>query len=85
VLDFRERTKAMPRYLNRGGDSGVVAYETGDNSIEVAFRDGSAYLYDVQSTGGANIQTMKQLAADGQGLNSFISRVVKKGYAAKLR
>ncbi len=75
----------MERYRNLGGDSGVAAYEIGDGCITVQFRDGSAYLYDCESTGVTNIEHMKGLAVAGQGLNSFINRVVRKGYASKLR
>ncbi len=75
----------MELYKNLGGDSGVVAYEIGDDSIKVQFSDGSLYLYNYQSAGSHNIEQMKGLAIAGRGLNSFISRVVKKGYASKLR
>ena len=75
----------MERYSNRGGDSNVAAYEIEQSSIKVQFRDGSIYLYTSQSAGVANLEHMKQLAKAGQGLNSFISRVVKKAYASKLR
>lgn len=75
----------MERYANRGGDSNVVAYEIEPSSIKVQFGDGSIYLYTSQSAGPANLENMKQLARVGQGLNSFIGRVVRKGYAEKLR
>lgn len=75
----------MERYKNIGGDSGVTAYEIGQDSITVQFKDGAAYLYNNQSAGSANLTEMQRLAAAGQGLNSFISRVVQKGYAQKLR
>ena len=75
----------MERYRNRGGDSGVVAYEIGPDSITVKFSDGSIYLYTYQSAGSANIEHMKRLAIDGEGLNNFINRCVKKSYARKLR
>ena len=75
----------MERYRNRGGDSGIVAYELGSDSITVKFSDGSVYLYTNQSAGSANIERMKQLAVSGEGLNSFINRRVRKGYARKLR
>ena len=75
----------MKRYRNRGGDSGVVAYEIGPDSITVKFSDGSIYLYTYQSAGSANIEHMKRLAIDGEGLNNFINRCVKKSYARKLR
>lgn len=75
----------MERYRNLGGNSGVAAYEIGDDCITVQFRDGSLYLYNYQSTGISDIEQMKTLALAGQGLNSFISRVVKKRYASKLR
>lgn len=75
----------MERYKNLGGDSGVAAYEIGQGSITVQFKDGATYLYNNQSAGATNIAQMQRLAAAGQGLNSFISRVVRKGYAQKLR
>lgn len=75
----------MERYKNLGGDSGVSAYEIGSDSITVQFNDGAMYLYNYASTGREAIETMKSLATSGRGLNSFISRSVKKRYASKLR
>ena len=75
----------MERYANREGDSNVFAYEIEQFSIKVQFGDGSIYRYTSQSTGAENLEHMKQLANAGQGLNSFIGRVVRKGYASKLR
>jgi len=75
----------MNRYQNLGGDSGVIAYEIGDDFIEVQFKDGWIYLYTYMSTGRGDVETMKRLAAAGQGLNSFISTTVKKRFASKRR
>ena len=74
----------MERYRNRGGDSGIVTYEIGPDSITVKFSDRSVYLYTYQSAGRANIERMKRLAIAGEGLNSFINRCVRKDYASKL-
>jgi hypothetical protein len=75
----------MERYKNIGGDSSVVAYEIEGDSIKVQFCDRSLFLYNYQSAGNNNIEQMKKLAIAGKGLNSFIRKVVKKRYAAKLR
>lgn len=75
----------MERYKNLGGNSNVVAYEIGAGDITVQFGDGSVYLYTNQSAGAASINEMHRLARAGQGLNSYIGRVVKKGYARKIR
>ena len=75
----------MERYRNLGGDSGVIAYEIGDDSIRVMFSKGSVYLYTDASAGSHNIREMKRLARSGQGLNSFISTTVRKKYARKER
>jgi len=75
----------MERYKNLGGKSGVAEYEIGQGSITVKFKDGAVYLYTNQSAGGANLSEMQRLATAGQGLNSFIKRFVRKGYAQKLR
>ncbi|AVS79183.1 hypothetical protein C8234_14650 [Paracidovorax avenae] len=75
----------MNSYLNRGGDSGITGYETSPGQIIVQFSDGSAYLYNSQKPGAAHVAEMQRLAAAGEGLNSYISRIVRKNYAAKLR
>lgn len=75
----------MERYKNSGGNSNVSSYKIGDGEIVVQFGDGSMYLYTNQSTGSINIDKMHDLARAGQGLNSYIGRVVKKGFAKKIQ
>ena len=75
----------MKRYRNLGGDSGIVAYEDGEDFIRVQFSDGSIYRYNYTKPGPNDVERMKRLAEKGQGLNSFISRVIRKRYAAKER
>ena len=75
----------MEQYNDLNGDSGVVAYQIGSDSITVEFRGGAAYSYNYGSAGRSHIEAMKQLAASGDGLNSYINRNVKKLYAEKLR
>lgn len=74
----------MQRYKNLDGDSGVVAYELGAQSIKVRFRDGHTYLYDQRATGRAAVADMQALAVAGRGLSTYISRFVRDRYAAKL-
>lgn len=75
----------MEIYKNTGGSSGVAAYETGADAIIVQFSDGAMYLYDYAHTGEQNVEHMKKLAVSGSGLNSFISRVVRKNFAKKIK
>lgn len=75
----------LQHYLNKGGNSSVANYSIEQDSITVQFKDGSAYLYNYFSTGVAGIEQMKRLAVNGKGLNSYISRFVRKRYARKLR
>jgi len=75
----------MQPYKDRDGDSGVSAYDIAPGSISIQFKDGSLYLYSYASAGSSVIETMKQLAASGDGLNAYINRNVKKNYASKLR
>lgn len=75
----------MERYLNRGGDSGIIGYEIGDDSIIVQFRDNSLYLYNSIRPGQGTVDHMKMLARAGQGLNSYIGRAVRKNFYQKLR
>lgn len=73
----------MEKYQDINGDSGVDAYEIGDSFIRVRFKDAAVYLYTNDSAGADNIQQMKTLAQNGDGLNAFINKHVKKGYARK--
>lgn len=75
----------MERYKNLGGDSKIIAYEIGNDSIKVQFQGGGTYTYTYQSAGQATIEHMKKLAIAGHGLNSYITTVVKKRYASKTR
>lgn len=74
----------MEKYSNRSGDSGVVRFEPGADSILVEFRGGRRYLYTYGSTGEGDVEAMKRLAAEGRGLSTFISRYVRERYAEKL-
>jgi hypothetical protein len=73
----------VERYRNLGGDSNVVGYEIGDDWIRVQFRDGSIYTYTYQSAGQETIERMKSFAIGGHGLNSYITRFVRKRYASR--
>jgi hypothetical protein len=75
----------MRRYKNHGGSSGVVAYEIGEDSIKVRFRDGSNYLYTHKTPGKKLVDRMKELAEAGEGLHGYISKTVKKRYEEKSR
>lgn len=75
----------MDIYRDIDGDSGVAAYEVGADFIRVQFRDGSVYLYTNNSAGAQNISNMKRLAASGDGLNAYINRHVRNGYARRER
>ena len=65
--------------INR--DSGVLAYATGTDYIDVKFKGTSkVYRYSYQKAGKENVETMKALAQSGDGLNSFINKNVKYLY-----
>ncbi len=72
----------MAAYMNLSGASGVLQYEIYDNAIEVTFRAGHhrTYLYSYQHTGQNRVETMKQLASRGLGLNRYIKEYVGKAY-----
>ena len=75
----------MTPYRNLGGNSGIEAYEIGPDFIRVQFSDGSVYWYTYEKPGPQNVEHMKQLAVNGQGLNSFINTTVRDDYARKER
>ena len=74
----------MQIYKNLDGDSGIYAYEYGDNYIKVKFKKtGDTYVYDNASTGENDVNEMKRLADEGRGLNEYINRKVRSRYAYK--
>ena len=75
----------MTPYRDWDNDSGVKAYDVGPKHIDVAFKGGAVYRYTEQSVGTRNLSQMVELAKAGEGLNSFIQRVVRKRYSEKLK
>lgn len=73
----------MIQYMNYGGKSGVVEYDTGVDWFLVRFRDGSLYLYTEKSTAPEHIYQMRRLAETGSGLNSYLNRIVGNEYAGR--
>ena len=70
----------MELYKDLNGDSGVLCYEIGDDYIIVQFKTCSSYTYTYSSAGQENVEIMKMLAKNGDGLNSFINKHVKMLY-----
>ncbi|MDH2916059.1 MAG: hypothetical protein PXX77_04195 [Gallionella sp.] len=75
----------MKAYKDINGDSGIAAYDYGDDWIKVQFKGGDTYEYRASNVGQSHINTMKGLADAGDGLNSYIMRnpTVKNGWTAK--
>lgn len=72
----------MTVYLNMNGNSGVTAYALGVDYIDVQFRTGrcKTYRYSYASAGETKVETMKQLAVRGYGLNTYIQRYAREDY-----
>lgn len=70
----------MNSYSNNGRDSGVRAYEIGTDYIKVQFSDLATYTYSYRKAGKNHVDNMKQLAIQGEGLNSYINTKVKYLY-----
>lgn len=75
----------MTPYRNSNGNSNVEAYEIDGDSITVRFMSGRYrnYLYSSRRTGAAIVERMKLLAAQGHGLNSYISTTVRTNYETR--
>jgi hypothetical protein len=75
----------MIAYKNQQGNSGVSAYKIGEESITVQFVSGDTYLYTYRKPGKTYVEQMKVLAERGEGLSTYISRMVKGKYEKKLK
>jgi hypothetical protein len=74
----------MQRYRNLDGDSGVRAYELGEDWIRIRFVGGETYEYTDAVTGAEHVQNMQTLAEAGEGLATYVSKFVHDAYARKL-
>lgn len=74
----------MEPYSNLSGQSGVLAYQLGNEYIIVQFKTGQYvfYKYTNVSAGGPVVERLKALAVQGSGLNSYIS-TNKPPYSSK--
>lgn len=75
----------MRIYRNLSGNSGVVAFETGERYIDIEFQDGHRYRYDYAKPGPNEVEAMKSLARTGKGLATFINQHVRERFARRLR
>ena len=73
----------MEKYRDIGGNSGISAYEVGDDFIIVRFKKGGIYLYNYSITGSDHVNKMIELARIGDGLNGYINLNTKYAYARK--
>ena len=71
----------MKRYRSKNGKSGVAAYENGQDFIRILFRDSpEVYTYSNRSAGKSNVERMKRLALEGEGLATFVTRNVRNKF-----
>lgn len=73
----------MQIYKNLGGNSNVQWFIIGDDYIDVQFGSGNPYRYSYRSAGKEKVETMKRLALEGQGLNSYIMKNARLDYEKK--
>lgn len=73
----------MQIYKNLGGNSNIIAFELGDDYIDVQFNKGMIYRYSYISAGILKVNEMKRLALQGYGLNSYIMRNARINYEFK--
>ena len=74
----------MQRYQSSNNNTGVIAYDIVPDGISIKFRDGSVYLYTIDSTGEIHIANMQALAEKGEGLTTYINQHVRENYREKL-
>ena len=73
----------MQIYKNLGGNSNIIAFELGDDYIDVQFNKEMIYRYSYISAGILKVNEMKRLALQGYGLNSYIMRNARINYEFK--
>jgi hypothetical protein len=73
----------MKGYRNLDGDSGILAYDYGDEWIHIQFKHGRTYEYLASTIGLSHLSAMQRLADSGRGLVTYINTNshVKDGYS----
>lgn len=71
----------MQVYRDINHDSGVRGYDIGDADITVWFNGtAKSYTYSYANAGAENVEAIKRLAENGDGLNAFIKKIVNSKY-----
>lgn len=73
----------MERNGSNQGRATVVAYTMATGSIVIEFSDGWKYIYNHARPGALIVAEMQRLARSGQGLDSYIDRVVRDRFARR--
>jgi hypothetical protein len=84
-LDWKITGHVMERYKNIEGHSGVTGYHITPDSISVEFNHDAVYQYTYNSAGKRAVEKMKQLAATGKGLSTYISQTVREKFEQKIK
>lgn len=66
----------MQKYKDKDNDSGIVAYEIGDDYIRVEYESGDIFTYNYEKAGKQRVEKMKELAKKGEGLNAYIYKYI---------
>ena len=72
------------KYQNKSKKSSIDTYEIVDkgDSLAITFNSGATYIYDHTKPGKEQVDKMKELAAAGEGLGSYIKKNVNKNFAS---
>jgi hypothetical protein len=73
----------MKKYLDKSRGSGISHYSIDENSVDVLFKNNhSVYRYSTPPINRVHIENMKELAEQGEGLNTYINdhREIKENY-----
>jgi len=85
LSDKKYSTPHTKKYNNLIEANGISAYEILNDGIIIEFNHEMRYLYDYLKPGKEHVEKMKTLAAQGQGLLTYINQNVKNNYRKKLQ
>ena len=81
----RNKREHMKKYKNLGKNSSVIAFEEGEDYINIQFENGWIYKYSAKSAGMFKVDMLKMFANRGMGLNEYITHFAYKDYERKYR
>ena len=75
----------MQTYTDLSGKSGILQSASAAEHIDIEWKGGKVYRYDYYQPGAIHVERMKELAAAGEDLATYVNQHVRGNFAEQLK